>query len=302
MARHKLRRSKLAALSPIVAAGVLLPTSSAVASPAMDMMGSGQTTAVLIQFVSYNPGTISILTGDTVSWNDISRTHTVTDENGAWTSGRLSLGQMYSRQFNKPGVVDYYCQIHPFMTGEITVSNLLLQEATTPAAPGKPYPLRGRAAFPGGTEVTIQANTGSGFLPVTTAEVQNDGSFVALIRPKATATYRAVINDTTSAGVLLRVVDHSVSLSDVRRVGVDHLTARVTPSAPGSTVVLQLHLKERFGWWPEVKKRTNKASVAQFTVNLPRRQVKARIALTLPDGYTVLTTSKVLLVGNKPKK
>ena len=268
----------------------------------MDMMGSGQTTAVLIQFVSYNPGTISILTGDTVSWNDISRTHTVSEENGAWTSGRLTSARCTAASSTSQASLTTTARSHPFMTGEITVSNLLLQGATTPAAPGKPYPLRGRAAFPEGTEVTIQANSGSGFLPVTTAEVQDDGSFVALIRPKTTATYRAVINDTTSADVLLRVVDHSVSLSDVRRGGVDHLTARVTPSAPGSTVVLQLHLKERFGWWPEVQKRTNKASVAQFAVNLPSRQVKARIALTLPDGYTVLTTSKVLLVGNKPKR
>jgi plastocyanin len=293
---------RLLRVAVLLMGAVVPPSSTAAASPAMDMMAAGQTTPVAIQFVSFNPSKVSIVAGDTVSWSDVSRTHTVTEENGAWSSGRMTIGDMYSRQFTTPSVTHYYCEIHPFMTGEIDVSNLILQGPSAPAAPGKPYPLRGRAAFPEGTAVTIQSGSGSEFVPAATAEVQADGSFVALVRPRTTAMYRAVVDQTTSAGVLLRVVDHRVTLTDVRRGDVDHLTARVTPSAPGSTVVLQLHLKERFGWWPEIKKRVGKSSLATFAVRLPDRQVKARVALTLPDGYTQLTTSHVLLVGNKRKQ
>jgi plastocyanin len=294
--RGSFRLAALAALAPLLGA----PAASA--RLAMDMgSGSGQTTPVAIQFVSFNPGRVSVLTGDTVTWNDVSRMHTVSEENGAWTSARLVFGDTYSRQFNQPGVVHYYCMIHPFMRGEVDVSDLLLAAPATPAASGKPYPLRGRAALPEGTTVTIEGNSGSGFAPVATAGVAADGSFVASLRPTTSTKYRAVSGDMTSATVQLTVIEHRVLVSDVRRAGIDHLTVRVTPAAPRSTVVLQLHLKERFGWWPELQKRLNNASVARFTVSLPDRQVKARVALTLPDGATQLALSRVLLVGNKPR-
>ena len=87
-----------------------------------------------------------MLTGDTVRWTNASRTHTVTEANGSWSSSRLVLGDSYGRRFDQSGVVHFYCQIHPFMQGEVDVSDLLLEPASAPAASGKPYPLRGRAA------------------------------------------------------------------------------------------------------------------------------------------------------------
>ena len=300
MRRRSRGISAAARLGALAAVTVLLGAPVASARPAMDMAaGSGQTTAVAIQFVSFNPGRVSILTGDTVRWNDVSRTHTVTEENGAWSSDHLGFGQSFSHQFPASGGFHYYCQIHPFMQGEVDVSDLLLDAASAPAASGKPYPLRGRAALPEGATVTVQGNAGSGFAPVATAQVGADGSFVATLRPTTTTTYRAVSGDMTSSSVLLRVLDHRVLLSDSRRGRTDRLTVRVAPAAPGATVVLQLHLKERFGWWPEVVKRLDKSSQAHFVLQLDRR-VKARAALTLSDAATVLALSPVLLIGNKP--
>lgn len=112
-------------------------------------------------------------------------------------------------------------------------------------------------------------------------------------------TYRAVSGDMTSPTVLIRVVDQHVLLTDRRRGGTDNLTVHVTPAAPGGKVVLQLHPKERFGWWPEAQKRLDRNSTARFTLHLDRR-IKARVALTLPDGATQLALSQVLLVGNRP--
>jgi plastocyanin len=289
----------------ITAAAVPLITaitgSAASARPMMDMgSGSGQTTPVTIEFAAFTPQRVSVLAGDTVRWNDVSRTHTVTEANNAWSSLHLALGDSYSRQFDHTGVVQYYCEIHPFMQGEVDVFDLLLNATGAPAASGKPYPLRGRAALPAGATVTIEGNGGTGFAPVTTASVGSDGSFVATLRPTTTMTYRAVSGDMTSPTQLIRVVDHRVVLTDTRRGGTDHLTVRVTPAAPGGTVVLQLHLKERFGWWPQVQKRLAKNSIAQFALHLNRR-VKARVALTLPDGATQLALSRVLLVGNRTR-
>jgi hypothetical protein len=68
--------------------------------------------------------------------------------------------------------------------------------------------------------------------------------------------------------------------------------ATVTPAAPGSTVVLQLRLRERFGWWPTRTLRLDSKSHARFVIHR-RSSAPARVVLTLPDGATVLATSVV---------
>jgi hypothetical protein len=222
----------------------------------------------------------------------------VTAADGAWSSGQISLGDTFMRHFDAPGSVHYYCQIHPFMQGVIDVSDLLLDSATASASPSRPYPLRGRAALPQGTQVSIEGDSGSGFQQVTTTTVAADGSFAAEVNPKRSTTYRAVHGATESPPLLLRVSDRRVLLTDVRHAGRDHLTVQVRPASPGSTVVLQLYLRERFGWWPVQQRHLDRASRARFVVSMDRR-VPARVALTLPDGATQLGLSPSLRVGRR---
>jgi hypothetical protein len=61
-------------------------------------------------------------------------------------------------------------------------------------------------------------------------------------------------------------------------------------------VVLQLRLRERFGWWPQQARRLDRHSNVRFRIRLHRR-VAARVALTLRDGATVLAKSAVLRIG-----
>ena len=68
---------------------------------------------------------------------------------------------------------------------------------------------------------------------------------------------------------------------------------RVLPASRGATVVLQMHLKERFGWWPVRTAKLDRASRARFTVKL-RHSVRARVVLTTADGVTPLVRSSVL--------
>jgi hypothetical protein len=58
-------------------------------------------------------------------------------------------------------------------------------------------------------------------------------------------------------------------------------------------VVLQLHLPERFGWWPVRRARLDGSSRARFVVRT-RRRVRARVVLTRPDGATPLALSRIL--------
>jgi plastocyanin len=280
-----------------VAVAALLACATTSGATAADMSGgSARTAFATIQFASFNPTRLSVLSGDSVKWSDVSREHTVTDENGEWTSAHVFLGGSYTHRFDKAGVYHYYCRLHPYMQGEVDVFDLLLDSASTPAAPRRPYPLLGRAGLPEGSTVTIEGDSGAGFQQVATALVAADGTFATTVRPTKTTTYRAVHDQTVSGSTVVRVVDSRVKLTDVRRRGVDHLTVTVTPAAPGSTVVVQLHLRERFGWWPQAQTRLDRHSRARFTLRLDHR-APGRAALTLADGATVLALSRNVTVG-----
>ena len=247
-----------------------------------------------VGFDTFDPPQITALAGETVMWmNDSARAHTVTANDGSFDSQRIAVSGMYEHQFTNAGAYAYHCTLHPFMTGEVDVYDLLLDAPSAAAGPRLPYPVRGRSALPTGTPVTIEADAGGGFQPAATTTISADGTFAASIVPRTTASFRAVAGDMTSPSVQLVVLDHTIKAFVKRlkghRVQVD---ATVAPAAPGAKVVLQLRLRERFGWWPEQTLRLDKNSHVRFVIRR-RQTVPARVALTLPDGSTVLATSTV---------
>jgi hypothetical protein len=179
------------------------------------------------------------------------------------------------------------------MRGEVSVHDVLLDAPSDHAAPGRPFPLRGRAALPAGTEVAIEADAGGGFAAVAGATVAADGTFGADVVAETTARWRAVAGSGPSPAVLLPVVDREVTLARRGRA----LTAVVSPPAPGMTVVLQLRLRERFGWWPVRRARLDDRSRARFVLRRRGGHVPARVLLTLGDGATELARSRTLHVG-----
>jgi len=77
----------------------------------------------------YIPKTVSINAGDTVSWsNDDTAAHTVTGgsaadgPSGMFDSSLLIAGGTFEQTFDASGTLDYYCMVHPWMTGSIQVS------------------------------------------------------------------------------------------------------------------------------------------------------------------------------------
>jgi plastocyanin len=90
-----------------------------------------QTTAntVNIQNMAFNPSTLNVKVGTTVTWiNKDSTAHDVVSDTGLFNSGNLNNGQSYTYTFNQAGSFPYHCGIHPSMTGTIVVST------TTPAS------------------------------------------------------------------------------------------------------------------------------------------------------------------------
>ncbi|MDE1858484.1 MAG: cupredoxin domain-containing protein [Thaumarchaeota archaeon] len=72
----------------------------------------------------FAPDNITLVIGvnNTVTWtNNDSSIHTVTANDGSFSSGYLNPGGSFTYTFAKPGVYEYHCQIHPWMVGYVTV-------------------------------------------------------------------------------------------------------------------------------------------------------------------------------------
>ena len=251
--------------------------------------------AVSIGFAAFDPPFVDVLRGERVTWDNVSvRQHDVAAADGGFNSGPLRAGATFARSFDAPGEVAYFCTIHPFMRGTVSVHDLLLDKPAESAVPGRPFPLHGRTALAPGTPISIEADEGAGFAPVAATTAGEDGTFMADLRPHGSGQVRAVSDGgAASPAVPLLVLDRKVTASGRTRRGRTRVTVRVTPPGSG-LVVLQLHLRERFGWWPvqHAKLRGGRA-----TFSLKARRVRARVVLTLADGATPLAVSAPLRLG-----
>jgi plastocyanin len=271
---------RVAAVACAAAALVLLPTAA-----------SADTANVSIQSGAFGPSQISVLAGDTVEWSNVSlRTHTVTARDGSFGSSLIGLSGAFSNKFPTAGTFAYYCQIHAFMTGEVDVYPVLLHGPTDPVSRGTQVPLDGRAEA-GTSSVEIDADSGSGFVPVATAAVDGSGAFHAAVAATASAKYRAVTAGGTSPDVQVLVIDRKLVVRASRRGRGALVRVQAVPRDPGAIVQLQLQLRERFGWWPASRRRLDGRSRAVFHAPAGAR---ARVALTLPDGWTPVVMSAPL--------
>ena len=278
------RRGALVVLVPAVLGGT---------AAAQEYGGSGSV-AVAIGFSDYRPMRLDVVRGETVRWSNNSvRRHTVTADDGSFDSGSLGTGEAYERRFDASGEHPYHCWLHPGITGAVSVHAVVLDAPAEPAAPGQPYPLNGRAGAPEGTPVVIEEERAGGFAAVAQTRVDAERRFSAAVHPTTSARYRAVVDGEPGPPVQLLVLDRAVRAFGIRRGRHLIVRAQVTPASPGATVVLQLRLRERFGWWPVRAGRLDGASAVRFRIRR-RGHVRARVVLTLADGATVLAVSPVL--------
>ena len=77
---------------------------------------------VMIQNFAYNPSTLTVKAGTTVTWtNQDSAIHDVASDSGAFASKDLAKGESYTHNFIKSGEYTYHCNEHPSMTGKVIV-------------------------------------------------------------------------------------------------------------------------------------------------------------------------------------
>lgn len=81
---------------------------------------------VAIVNFKFVPTPASVPVGTTVTWrNDDSAPHTATSDSGSaieFDSGNLAEGDTYEHTFDEAGTFTYRCDIHQYMTAQITVT------------------------------------------------------------------------------------------------------------------------------------------------------------------------------------
>ena len=110
----------------VALAGYFAAAAYALASP---QQGHGGLTVYISETPvswQYSPQQIKVVLGvnSTVTWVSRSISYdTVTDRGGTFGSGPIPPGGTYAHTFTAPGVYDYYCLYHPWMTGTVTVES-----------------------------------------------------------------------------------------------------------------------------------------------------------------------------------
>ncbi len=87
-----------------------------------DLSTSSSPNQVVVENFSFQPGTLTVKTGTTVTWvNHDDIPHTVNENNKVFKSGTLDTDAKFSYKFTSPGNYSYFCSLHPRMTGQIIV-------------------------------------------------------------------------------------------------------------------------------------------------------------------------------------
>lgn len=269
-------RARTSALAVAAALGLSAPASAAL--------------PVNVEFQAFSPSPLDVLPGETVEWTNVSeRRHTVTADDESFDSGDFFGGDRFERTFEAVGAYPYHCTVHLGMVGRVDVRRVTL--GALPIAlvtAGATVEADGRTADPSSL-VRLERDTGSGFETVATAAPAADGTWTTRFPAERTADYRAVSGLDVSQTRRLRVSDRRV----IVRARRGRLAVRVVPSAPYGRINLELRLRERFGWWPQERRRLDYLSRASFRVRGP---VRARVALVERDGWTARAVSPVVRV------
>jgi amicyanin len=84
--------------------------------------GAAAPVEIKIDNYSFTPADITVDAGTTVTWvNRDDVPHTVRNNDGTLKSKALDTDEKFSMTFDKPGTYEYFCSVHPKMTGRVVV-------------------------------------------------------------------------------------------------------------------------------------------------------------------------------------
>lgn len=169
--------------------------------------------SVSISGLAYNPASVTINVGDSVTWtnNDAGVPHTVTSDSGTeLNSPNLNAGQTYVNQFDAAGTYTYHCTIHPTMAGTVIVqqaaasptaspTNTATPTATTTAATSTPTATG--TASPTSTQTATATSTPT-TIPPTATNTPSATQAAASPTPGAPNTGETAAQPASNAGVM----------------------------------------------------------------------------------------------------
>ena len=106
-------------LTTVMVAALLLSA----ASPSSSAKAPQPTSAeVKVDNFSFGPANLTVAVGTTVTWtNRDDIPHTVVSTDKVFKSKVLDTDEKFSFTFDKAGTYQYFCSIHPKMTGSVVV-------------------------------------------------------------------------------------------------------------------------------------------------------------------------------------
>jgi plastocyanin len=111
--------------SPLVFVGLaslLAATPATLSAGDAAVQAGAQAVAIQIDNFHYTPPSLVVAPGTTVTWTNADDSpHTVREKDGKFKSAALDTDDTFSQTFAAPGEYEYFCSIHPYMTGEIVV-------------------------------------------------------------------------------------------------------------------------------------------------------------------------------------
>jgi plastocyanin len=204
-------------------------------------------TVDIIDF-EFVPQEQTINVGDTIMWtNSGSFDHTTTSDTAVWDSGNMSPGDDFSFTFNTPGVYTYHCEIHPTMTGTITV---LSGTSCPPTGTATAVPTSAATQ----TAIPPTAAATSTSCPIQFSDVPANNTFYTHIRCLACrfiisgysdGTFRP--NNDITRGQIAKIVSQSAGFSDPPG---QQIYEDVPPASPFFTWIQRLSNRGLVGGYP----------------------------------------------------
>lgn len=107
----------------IAAAALLLGALTLPAPPAHAQTAPTSGPVVHIKMFKFTPAALTVKAGTTVTFiNDDTDAHTVTAVDKTFDSGGLDTNDKWTHTFAKAGTYSYFCAVHPYMKGAVTVT------------------------------------------------------------------------------------------------------------------------------------------------------------------------------------
>jgi plastocyanin len=97
---------------------------AALAPDTADETQTAEAVQIVIDNFTFSPAKLTISAGTKVTWvnhDDVPHTATSTAKPKRFDSGTLDTDEKFSHQFTATGTYDYFCAVHPKMTGQIVV-------------------------------------------------------------------------------------------------------------------------------------------------------------------------------------